>query len=516
MNKVTGIDGDTLLKTADLAARAEFRLGEAIVFPGTRTVRGPGGEADLEPRVMQVLIVLSDAAGSVVTRETLFQRCWGNVYVGDDSLNRAVGGVRKVAENIAGGSFVVETVPRTGYRLIVKSGTQPARSSGDRDSSARSFSRRRALFAGGAAAAAAAGAGSWLWLANRPDPRFVALMEKGEKALLSGAYDDPNVIALYQEAVRLEPGSAKAWGLLAFFRCTVREDANSDSAQLTEAANQAIQQSLAIDPTEPNARMAHLLLEGPMLDWTTRDRRIREILSTDPLNIPAMRELMMMLQAAGLTRESWSWNERILELAPLSRPHLIMRAMKLWILGRTSEADKVIDRARGLWPLDEFAYFVRLMLFALTDRPQAGVAMLDSPPNLIKSPERVALWRTTLRALEERSPETIETARLAFFEAASKAPWQVNMSVMVLCKLGLVDAAFELADGYLLWRGKIVSSNQSDPRALNDYNRRMTPWLFTPPVAVMRSDRRFMRLCEEFGLAAYWRARGVKPDYMTA
>ena len=85
---------------------------------------------------------------------------------------------------------------------------------------------------------------------------------------------------------------------------------------------------------------------------------------------------------------------------------------------------------------------------------------------------------------------------------------------MILSKLGQVDAAFELAEGYLLWRGKIVSSNQSDARSLNDFNRRMTPWLFTPPVAVMRADPRFLRLCKEFGLVDYWRTRGVKPDYM--
>ena len=89
------------------------------------------------------------------------------------------------------------------------------------------------------------------------------------------------------------------------------------------------------------------------------------------------------------------------------------------------------------------------------------------------------------------------------------------MSVMILAELGQTDTAFELTNGYLLWRGKLVSSNPSDARVLNDFNRRMTPWLFTPPVAVMRADPRFLRLCEEFGLAAYWRARGVKPDYMT-
>ena len=60
---------------------------------------------------MQVLIVLAEAAGQVVTRGTLFDRCWGGVYVGDDSLNRTIGAVRKFAADIADGSFEIETIP---------------------------------------------------------------------------------------------------------------------------------------------------------------------------------------------------------------------------------------------------------------------------------------------------------------------------------------------------------------------------------------------------------------------
>ena len=71
---------DALLTTADIAARADFALGTVIVSPSTRLLQGPLGSVDVEPRVMQVLVVLSEAHGHVVTRETLFGRCWGGVY----------------------------------------------------------------------------------------------------------------------------------------------------------------------------------------------------------------------------------------------------------------------------------------------------------------------------------------------------------------------------------------------------------------------------------------------------
>jgi len=89
VNDALRLANEGLLTTAELAARPDFTLGAARISPSSRSVTGPGGAADLEPRVMQVLVVLADAAGQVVTREALFQRCWGGVYVGEDSLNRA-------------------------------------------------------------------------------------------------------------------------------------------------------------------------------------------------------------------------------------------------------------------------------------------------------------------------------------------------------------------------------------------------------------------------------------------
>ena len=80
VNDAVRVSTDGFLTTAELAARADFTLGLAVISPSTRSVAGPGGAADVEPRVMQVLVVLAEATGQVVTRETLFQRCWGGVY----------------------------------------------------------------------------------------------------------------------------------------------------------------------------------------------------------------------------------------------------------------------------------------------------------------------------------------------------------------------------------------------------------------------------------------------------
>jgi hypothetical protein len=318
--------------------------------------------------------------------------------------------------------------------------------------------------------------------------------------------------AHYQHAVEIDPRSARAWGLLAYFKAVAADEAPPQtSARLVAEAETASRNALDLDPGEPNARVATSILQGSMVDWQTRDRQLRDILSAHPNNIPAMTELMPLLQAAGYTRESWKWNERILRVAPLARAILVLKAMKLWILGDVTASDRVIDRVRGFWPSYDFGFVARLMLFTLTSRPEAALAMIDGAPRglLVARP----FWRAAAEALDRKSPQAINAARQVCFDMARNTPMLTNQAVMVLCALGLKDAAFELTDGYLLWRGKAISSGQASAADVNDYNRRMTQWLFTPPVAIMRADTRFEKLCDAFGLTSYWSARGVRPDY---
>ena len=80
------------------------------------------------------------------------------------------------------------------------------------------------------------------------------------------------------------------------------------------------------------------------------------------------------------------------------------------------------------------------------------------------------------------------------------------------CSVNVSEKPVMAAAAFLLWRGKMISAG-ANGRDVDDYSRRMTQWLFTPPVANMRADPRFLKLCDDFGLTAYWRARGVRPDY---
>ena len=89
-----------MLKLSDLALRPDLQLGPMLVSPSRRLVEGPGGHAHVEPLIMQVFLLLLDAGGKVVTRNELFDQCWGGVMVGDDSLNRAIAKVRRTGAQV--------------------------------------------------------------------------------------------------------------------------------------------------------------------------------------------------------------------------------------------------------------------------------------------------------------------------------------------------------------------------------------------------------------------------------
>ena len=511
------LGGDGLvLKLVDLANRSDFSAGPVRVSPATRIIRGPAGSANLEPIVMKVLLLLLDAQGAVVTRDELLANAWGGVFVGDDSLYRAVAQVRKALSEVAPVCFEVEAIPRTGYRL-----TGEITVDGDSDETGREHSSRRLsrrLVIGASAAAVVGGAaGAGLWSMHfREERRFDDLFRRGEQGLEYG--DLSTAPAEYlRRAVAIRPNDAAAQGLLAFAFMVNADSVNGKFASEVDDAQQAASASLRIDPNEPNARLALVELQRSTLDLAGTEDRIRQVLAAAPRNIFAMRQLWNLLQSTGRSREALALVRRAIAVKPLAAANNFPLAQLLWIVGRTAEADRVIDRAREFWPAHAVVRFARFTIFAFSGRPRAALAMLDNDqtrPQLF-SPKSVALWRISLAALDEPSPTNVARVRAAFVDAVKADISMARQGVITLSALGQIDAAFEVANELFVFaaRGADKAAHGiREPRA-NSMAWRFTPWLFIPPVAPMRADPRFAALADGIGLTAYWHARNLKPDY---
>jgi DNA-binding winged helix-turn-helix (wHTH) protein len=511
------VEDCTVVKPADLAARPDFRIGPLLVSPSRRRIEGPAGDIHVEPVTMQVFMLLIDACGRVVTRDALFEAGWGGGDVGDDSLNRAINRVRRIATETGPGLFEIETIPRTGYRLV---GELPVADRVEQGAEGRrsppGLSRRMVAGSAGAAALATfGGLGVWSVLRSDEDRRLDKLIERAEFALL--ADEREHALRDLRAAVAMRPKDARAQGLLAYAERGEDSGSSRTRAATNLAADQRASAALKLDPSEPYARLTQTVLQRSMLDVAATEDRLLQILASAPENIIVMRHLWALHQSVGLSRRASALIERAMKLEPLSPATNYPRAQLLWILGQDAEADRVIDRAMGLWPSHRWVRFARFTIYAFTGRPRAALAMLDSDKTAPQSftPEAIALWRVSLDALEQRSPTSIARARTANLEAAKTRPDLSSQAIHALSGLGETDAAFEVANSLFLFRNSVAPRRRGEPVQPGNGSRawRFTPWLFTPPAAAMRADPRFDALCQGIGLTDYWTKRGVRPDY---
>jgi TolB-like protein/DNA-binding winged helix-turn-helix (wHTH) protein len=97
-----------------------FRLGDWDVYPHENCLRGASGERLLEPKVMDVLVLLAGRAGRVVSREQLLESVWSGAVVGDEVLSRAVSLLRTALGDEQKNPAYLKTVHKRGYCLIAE------------------------------------------------------------------------------------------------------------------------------------------------------------------------------------------------------------------------------------------------------------------------------------------------------------------------------------------------------------------------------------------------------------
>ena len=491
-------------------AAATFPLCVAgvTIDPVRRRISGAGGEATIEPLVMQLLLQLVERQGQVLPRRELFDHLWGNAQVGDDSLNRLVGSLRKALERTSGDAVQIETVPRVGYRLIAEQAT---------NGRMLPVTRRSLIAAGASSVVILCGAGLW----RAQDARAAEaqrginrgdILLRDAVPLQAGEATPP-----LRSALEIEPGNAKALGLLALAEETRANNGGSANAGETlRAAETAARAALRRDPNEPHARLAMIDITAGSLDWSQMEDRLEDLRGSAPTNLHVLGALTSFLQAAGRTSKSWVYNEQAAALAPASPTPQWRRALRLWTAGRTEDALNLSERLLPLWPRHALVWNARFMVLAFTGRTGAAEAMLrDAAASAGNShPARPEQWLPTLAAFAEASPPRIVRARDANLAAAQRNPGQATYAAMALSQLGEVDAAFQVIDALLLSKGPLVANRPIVPHSFvaNSPSWCRTQWLFMPPLAAVRRDARFKALCEEIGLARYWRQRGVGPD----
>lgn len=512
-----GIDSQASTAAA-LAHRDEFVLGMTSVAPATRRISVGDRDVTVQPRIMQVLLALVDARGSVVSREDLARLCWPGRFVADDSLNAAIAELRKALRSIGSVDVSVETIPKTGYRIIA-AGLEPST-----DAGAERHTRRgvgRLLLAGGAATILA-GSGVALWSVTRPRSREIDdLINRGTLALRQRLPDSGSVgVDAFQRAVEIDPGNAKALGLLALAWRAVSVYAEPASA--TEAirnAELAARRALAIDPRQSDALTALALLVTSFGQWVEAERRLLDVLKLDPVNMFARGAYGTLLMSTGQVANCLKQLNWLVERDPLSPNTHFRRVYTLWSNNRLAEMDRTADAALQSWPRHAAVWFARFWTLAFTDRVAAASRMLaDNAIRPVLPPATLELLDLSLRALRGGSEPLRNGAIAANLEASTRSPGQAITAIMILSKLGAPDQSLQVARGFFLRHGPVVveQRHQSGQPSITDQHHRMAMMLWIPASESLRQNPGFGSLCEGIGFYDYWRRTGNRPDFRDA
>src|ERR1700694_1285084 len=111
------LEANAVEGTADSRRLVGFGTFEVDLQAGE--LRKSGVKLKLTGQPFQVLTILLERPGEVITREELQKRLWPDTFVDvEHNLNSAINKIREVLGDSAESPRFVETLPRKGYRFV--------------------------------------------------------------------------------------------------------------------------------------------------------------------------------------------------------------------------------------------------------------------------------------------------------------------------------------------------------------------------------------------------------------
>jgi len=177
---------------------------------------GPEGEVELEPRVMDLLVLLARQPGVVISKSDIMKTLWGDIHVNEDALTRSVFKLRKALGDDAREPIYIETVSKRGYRLIA------AVSGAPEDAATGSGQKPWLRLVIGISLLAVIGVGA-IWISTSHDTEQTTVEVNGDNRLIraDGFYsqytrtDNEAALQLYESVLEASQDDAAALAGLA-------------------------------------------------------------------------------------------------------------------------------------------------------------------------------------------------------------------------------------------------------------------------------------------------------------
>src|ERR1700742_4510647 len=100
-----------------MSSGSQYEFGSyRLDVPGGTLCR-EGNRVALPPKAAELLVVLVEAAGSVLTREQLLRQVWPRTVIEEGGLSSHISMLRKALGTAPNGQDFIETLPKRGYRF---------------------------------------------------------------------------------------------------------------------------------------------------------------------------------------------------------------------------------------------------------------------------------------------------------------------------------------------------------------------------------------------------------------
>ena len=113
--------GDKTLRSA-LTRRlgAKFRVGEWMVQPQSCMISGKNSELHLRPMLADLLVLLAENAGKVVSKDEILDQLRSRRFVSESVLTRDIAELRRMLGDTSRKPKYIETIFKRGYRLVAE------------------------------------------------------------------------------------------------------------------------------------------------------------------------------------------------------------------------------------------------------------------------------------------------------------------------------------------------------------------------------------------------------------
>src|SRR5271157_558393 len=162
---------------------ASYRFGNFELDTRSGELRKNGTRIRLQDQPLQILLLLLEHAGELVTREQIQKKLWASdTFVDfDNAINSAMRKLREALNDDSGDPRFIETFARRGYRFVAAVSTAPVKApespngsvsepapvpAAEETKTTQATHRARWLMAGAALALIAAGLGTAWWIRN--------------------------------------------------------------------------------------------------------------------------------------------------------------------------------------------------------------------------------------------------------------------------------------------------------------------------------------------------------------